>query len=52
MLVFATAIVHAGCTMIALRSLAIFESGRKRLKSHTSGAILSVAEPYQRAVAM
>jgi voltage-gated potassium channel Kch len=43
MLVFATTIVHAACTVIALRSLAIFHSGRGRLETHVSGTILIAA---------
>lgn len=43
MLVFVTTIVHAGSTVIALRSLAIFHSRRWHLQPHVSGAILTAA---------
>jgi voltage-gated potassium channel Kch len=43
MLVFATTIVHTVCTVIALRSLAFFYSGRRRLEPRFSGAIAVAA---------
>ena len=41
MLVFATTVVHAACTTIALRSLEVFHAERWRLKPHVSGTILT-----------
>jgi voltage-gated potassium channel Kch len=38
-LVFATTILHAGCTVIAFRTLAFVHSGHRRLPPHASGVI-------------